>query len=93
MPKRKFDIEELLEFSNEIKRVRMELMNLRIDAQRFFTKADIRKLKSSLDKFEDFRSYADDIQHDLLKIANEDQEVLEEKYNIINIFYGDQVKL
>jgi hypothetical protein len=90
---RKFNIEELLKFSNEIKRVRMELMNLRVDAQKFFTKADIKKLKGSLDKFEEFRSYADDIQYDLLKIANENQKSLEEKYNMVNIFYGDQIEL
>lgn len=93
MPKRKFEIEELLEFSNEIKRVRMELMNLRVDAQKFFTKADIKKLKASLDKFEEFRSYADDIQRDLLEIANENQKSLEDKYDVVNIFYGDKVEL
>ena len=89
----KYKMEELIKFSNKVKRIRQELLDLTNEANNIFNKTDIKKLQDSLNKLDKFRNKADNLQYNLLENINEDQESLESEYNIKNLFYGDKAEL
>jgi len=97
---RKFDVEELLEFSNEVKRVKKELSDLLVNSQKIITKADMQKLRTSLKKFDEFRVHLSNKQEELFDKTNGTEwnqftgyDKLEEEYGVIDLFFGDKIEL